>query len=399
MSSHSESILDKLNPEQRAAVVATEGPLLVIAGAGSGKTRVITHRIAYLVRECNVPPWGVFAATFTNKAAEEMRHRIGVMLPGYETARLTVSTFHSICVSILRREAHHAGLTNRFTIADDTDQMALIKSCLKEMDIPVSRIKPEDVRNWIAKAKLLMADPDTVRDAIFSAIPQEREHALYSQLEVRQELAKDLSAELVDLYLKYEMRLAQSNAVDFDDLILKVVRVFQQKPEVLADYHERWQYFLVDEYQDTNRAQCELVRLLASRSRNLCVVGDEDQCIYSWRGAEIENILNFPKEYEGAQVVRLEQNYRSTQTILKAAESVIAHNRQRHGKHLWSEQGDGDPVAVIEAMDEREEAAQVVDAIRRLSSLGVPYRDMAIFYRVNALSRLFEDFLRESRIP
>ncbi|MBI1784954.1 UvrD-helicase domain-containing protein, partial [Candidatus Sumerlaeota bacterium] len=394
-----ESILDSLNPEQREAVTLTEGPLLVIAGAGSGKTRVITHRIAHLVRELNVPPWGIFAATFTNKAAGEMRHRVGAMLPGYETARLTVATFHSICVSILRREASAAGLGPRFTIADDTDQLALIKDCLRDLDIPNSRIKPEEIRNWIAKAKLHAASAAEVRAAVCRTGAPENAAALYAPEELREALAAELIEDRMNVFSAYESRLAQSNAVDFDDLLIKVVRLFRERVDILRLYQDRWHYLLVDEYQDTNRVQCELVRLLAGERRNLCVVGDEDQSIYSWRGAEIENILNFPNEYPGTRIVRLEQNYRSRQTILHAAEAVIEHNTQRHGKKLWSERGEGEPITLIEGMSERDEAAQVVETIRRLhDQAGVPYRDIAVFYRINALSRLFEDFLRESKI-
>ncbi len=394
------SILTPLNPAQREAVTTTEGPLLVIAGAGSGKTRVITHRIAYLVRECGVHPWEIFAATFTNKAAAEMRHRIGALLPGLETARLTVATFHSICVSILRREAPHAGLTSRFTIADDTDQMALIKDCLRDLEIPASRIKPDEIRNWISRAKIHMAKADEARSALEAPAQVRAQMNADPRIgELRQALNNDRVQDFVRVYAAYEARLALSNAVDFDDLLLKVVRLYQEQPDILRMYQDRWQFFLVDEYQDTNGVQCELMRLLASRERNICVVGDEDQSIYSWRGAEIENILNFDKEYEGTRIVRLEQNYRSTETILQAADAVIAHNKQRHAKTLWSERGMGEPIAIIEGMDEREEAAKVVDTVKKLHrQLDVPYRDIAIFYRVNALSRLFEDFLREAKI-
>lgn len=371
-------ILDHLNPAQREAVVTTEGPVMVIAGAGSGKTRVITHRIAYLIRECHVPPWQIFAATFTNKAAEEMRTRAAKLLPGYETARISIATFHSICVGILRREAGRVGLSPQFTIADDSDQIALVKDCIRTFDPNTNSIEPADVLAWISTAKTLMLTP----------------------AEARKTLEADWGDAYARLYEMYEERLLQNNAVDFDDLLLKVVRLFQSDADALAQYQERWRYLLVDEYQDINHVQFEFIKLLAAKHKNLCVVGDEDQSIYSWRGAEIENIINFPDMFPGTKTIRLEQNYRSTELILQAANAVISRNRERLGKTLWSERQGGDPIALIEGGNERDEAASVVDSIlwmRRL--LGVPYREVAIFYRVNALSRLYEDFLRQADIP
>ena len=371
-------LLDSLNPQQREAVVTSDGPLLVIAGAGSGKTRVITYRIAYLIRRHGVAPWQIFAATFTNKAAEEMRHRVGKLIPGAEAGRLSISTFHSLCVGLLRREAQHAGLDSRFTICDDTDQMALIKDCLKNLEIPTSQVKPEQLQSWIAAAKIRMMDPE----------------------QAARDLTGDYSPAFGHVYKLYQERLLANNAVDFDDLILHVVRIFQNHPEVLEHYQDRWRYLLVDEYQDTNRVQFEFIRLLASKHGNICVVGDEDQSIYSWRGAEIENLLQFPNLFPGTRIVRLEQNYRSTETVLRAASAVIAHNRQRLGKELWSERGQGEPITMITGYSERDEAAQVVDTMRFLHRLfGTRYADMAIFYRVNALSRAYEDQLRQAGIP
>ena len=371
-------LLDALNPQQREAVTTTDGPLLVIAGAGSGKTRVITYRIAYLVRRHGVAPWQIFAATFTNKAAEEMRQRVGRLIPGADTARLAISTFHSLCVGILRREAQHVGLDTRFTICDDTDQMGLIKDCLKNIGIPPSQIKPEQVQSWITTAKIMMLDPE----------------------QATRELSADFGPVCGQVYQIYQDRLLANNAVDFDDLILHVVRIFQIHPDVLERYQDRWRYVLVDEYQDTNRVQFEFIRLLAAKHGNICVVGDEDQSIYSWRGAEIENLLQFPNLFEGSRIIRLEQNYRSTETVLKAASAVIAHNSQRLGKELWSERGQGEPITLITGYSERDEAAQVVDTLQFLHRLfGKRYSDMAIFYRVNALSRVFEDQLRQARIP
>jgi DNA helicase-2/ATP-dependent DNA helicase PcrA len=377
-----DSLLAALNPQQHEAVITTDGPLLVAAGAGSGKTRVITHRIAWLIDRCGVPPWQVFAATFTNKAAEEMRERVGRLLPGSDIARLTIATFHSICVGILRREAAHVGLGPRFTICDDTDQMALIKDCLRNLGEAThgrsGGVRPEEVRSWIGAAKVLMLDPE----------------------QARKQMPQDQSPLCAQVYEQYQNRLLANDAVDFDDLILHVVRIFQDHPDVLAHYQDRWRYLLVDEYQDTNRVQFELIRLLAGKHGNICVVGDEDQSIYSWRGAEIENLLSFPDLFEGTRIVRLEQNYRSTETILQAADHVISHNTQRMAKTLWSERGAGEPITMIAAGSEREEAAQVVATIGWLRRWqGRPLRSMAIFYRVNALSRVFEDQLRQRGFP
>ena len=318
-SDSSAALIESLNPQQRAAVTTVDGPLLVIAGAGSGKTRVITHRIAWLIRECGVAPWEVFAATFTNKAAEEMRHRVAQLIPGAETGRLHVSTFHSLCVGILRSEAPAVGLSANFSICDATDQLALIKDCLRVLNAPTSKLSAEQIRAFITAAKIRMLDPEAAR----------------------RDLGGEFGPVMAAVYAQYQERLRSSDAVDFDDLILHVVRIFQQHPEALERYRERWPYILVDEYQDTNAVQFELVRLLAGERGNICVVGDEDQSIYSWRGADIENLLQFQKRFEGAELIRLEQNYRSTETILDAAAAVIEHNTQRLGKALWSDRGDG----------------------------------------------------------
>ncbi len=371
-------LLDSLNPQQRTAVTTGDGPLLVIAGAGSGKTRVITYRIAWLIRQHGVAPWEIFAATFTNKAAEEMRHRIARLIPGADTARLAVSTFHSLCVGILRREAHYLGLDSRFTICDDVDQMALIKDCMKNMGISGTAIRPEQIRNWIATAKIMMLDP----------------------AQARAELNFEYGLVPAKVYEMYQERLLVNDAVDFDDLILHVVRIFQNHPDALERYQDRWRYILVDEYQDTNRVQFELIRLLAQKHGHVCAVGDEDQSIYSWRGAEIENLLKFPEFFPGTRIIRLEQNYRSTETILRAASHVIARNTQRMGKDLWSERGQGEPITMITGYSERDEAAQVVETIVWLHKLlGKKFSEIAIFYRVNALSRVFEDQLRPRGIP
>lgn len=370
-------LLEGLNPQQRAAVTTVDGPLMVIAGAGSGKTRVITHRIAHLIQSCGVEPSQIFAATFTNKAAEEMRLRVGRLLPGQNLGRLAIATFHSQCVSMLRRDAHHAGLTSRFTICDDTDQIALIKDCQKALDIAASTIKPEQIRNWITTAKILMLDPE----------------------QAPREMPGDFGPTCAKVYKMYQERLLANDAVDFDDLILHMVRILQDKPDARQYWQSRWRYLLVDEYQDTNRVQFEFIRLLGEGHGNICVVGDEDQSIYSWRGAEIENLLQFPDLFPGTEVIRLEQNYRSTETVLEAANHVIEHNTQRMGKNLWSDRGAGEPLTMIVGYNEREEAALVVDTMVKLRQLGRRFSEMAIFYRINALSRVFEDHLRQRAIP
>ena len=374
----SASLLDHLNPQQRAAVTAGDGPMLVIAGAGSGKTRVITHRIAWLIRERNVAPWQIFAATFTNKAAGEMRDRVGSLVPGSDLARLSIATFHSLCVGILRREAHHVGLTQHFTICDDTDQMALIKECLRNLEIPKSQVDPKQARQWIAAAKIRLLDPEAAQ----------------------REFGAEMGPDNGRVYALYQEQLLRNDAVDFDDLIGHVVKIFREQPDVIDHYRQRWRYVLVDEYQDTNRVQFELVQLLAGEHGNICAVGDEDQSIYSWRGAEIDNLLRFPERFEGTQVIRLEQNYRSTETILEAAGAVIAYNNKRMGKDLWSERGRGEPITLTVGRSERDEAAQVVETMDLLHRVtGLPYRDMAVFYRINALSRGIEDQLRQRGIP
>ena len=369
--------LESLNPQQYAAATAGDGPLLVVAGAGTGKTRVITHRIAWLIHERQVAPWQIFAATFTNKAAGEMAARVGQLVPGAELGRLTISTFHSICVGILRRESTCVGLSPRFSICDDTDQKAVVKDSLARVGGGVATVRPEQALGWISQAKIRMLDPAGAQREL-----------------------PDETGQMGQVYHLYQERLRTNDAVDFDDLIGLVVRIFQESPDVLGRYQERWRYIMVDEYQDTNRVQFELVHLLGSGHGNVCVVGDEDQSIYSWRGAEIENLLSFPDLFPGTQVVRLEQNYRSTETILAASNAVIEHNHQRNEKRLWSDRGVGEAVTMVTGFNERDEAAQVVETIYLLKRrLGRPYRDMAIFYRVNALSRVFEDQLRQRGIP
>ncbi|HPB31466.1 MAG TPA: UvrD-helicase domain-containing protein, partial [Candidatus Sumerlaeota bacterium] len=300
-------LLDKLNPMQRKAVEATDGPQLIIAGAGSGKTRVITHKIAYLIQVKNVPPWRIFAATFTNKAANEMKERVLHLLDLPGEVKMNISTFHSLCAGFLRREADKVGLTRHYTIVDERDQLAIIKDCLKLMEISKDVCEPREAQDVITKAKINMLGPDDIAGTMYGP---------------RGEV-------IPEVYRLYQKRLRESDAADFDDLILYMVRLLKKDPETRRFYQERFQYILVDEYQDTNLMQFELVKILAEGHGNLCVVGDEDQSIYSWRGALITNLLEFPKYFKGSLLIKLEQNYRSCQTILSAADKVITRNTER----------------------------------------------------------------------
>ncbi len=371
------SLLEGLNPQQREAVVTTEGPVLVIAGAGSGKTRVITRRITYLIDEKGVSPWEIFAATFTNKAAREMKHRVAQLCRSVDTQRLPVATFHSQCVSVLRHEAAAVGLSPKFSICDDTDQTGLLRDCINALGHSPKILPPASVREVISLAKMRLIEGEDAWGFI--------------------ETIRD--KDQADIYLEYQRRLRASDAVDFDDLLLLVVRLWSENPQLLESYQRRFRYVLVDEYQDTNLAQFELVRLLTQSHHNLCVVGDEDQSIYSWRGAEITNLLEFKKHFPEAKIIRLEQNYRSTGTILDAASAVIARNTQRLGKELWTEDGAGDPIVEIDAENEYKEARQIVGEIVTLHAHGLPLDEIALFYRVNSLSRVYEEVLRECRVP
>jgi DNA helicase-2/ATP-dependent DNA helicase PcrA len=372
------SALEDLNDPQREAVEATEGPVLVVAGAGSGKTRVITHRIAHLIQDRSVPAWQIFAATFTNKAAREMQDRVYDLLDAPAQARLSIATFHSLCARLLRRQAEKAGLTSRFTILDEVDQKAVVKACMKRLEIDPKYLSPAQALERIGQAKIRLMGPEDAGELF----------------------AGSRGDEYLEIYRNYERTLSSNDAVDFDDLLLKVVRLFVHDPETLEAYRDRYRYILVDEYQDTNLVQFRLVELLAGQSRNLCVVGDEDQSIYSWRGAEIGNLLNFDKAFPETRLIRLEQNYRSTKTILAAADAVIRRNTERLGKTLWTDGEQGDPVVVVEAASGQGEAAFVAEEIRTLNRAeGIPYGEIGVFYRVNALSRVFEEQLRSEDIP
>ncbi|MBQ3079592.1 MAG: DNA helicase PcrA [Clostridia bacterium] len=361
--------LTLLNPEQKLAVTTTEGPLLVLAGAGSGKTRVLTYRVAHLI-EKGVPAWAILAITFTNKAAREMRERVS-RLSGASADDAWVMTFHACCARILRRDIEKIGFKREFVIYDDDDQMTLIKRILKQLEINDKNYPPRSVKAVISDAKNRMLSPEEW----YKENDDMRNKAYYRA------------------YAEYEKQLKSNNALDFDDLILKTLLLFSEHPPVLESYQRRFSYILVDEYQDTNMAQYMLVKLLAGDKKNVCVVGDDDQSIYAWRGADIRNILEFEKDYGGCPVIKLEQNYRSTSNILDAANQVIAHNTGRKEKALWTNTDAGDKIRLYHALDERDEAAWVCENIHALERRGLPLGDIAILYRTNAQSRVLEEAL------
>jgi DNA helicase-2/ATP-dependent DNA helicase PcrA len=371
------SILEGLNPEQRRAVETTEGPLLVLAGAGSGKTRVLTHRIAWLIGACGIPPESILAVTFTNKAAGEMRERV-VKLLGPDAAGVWLSTFHSVCVRILRREAGHLGLSRGFAIYDAGDAHALVKEAMRRHGLDPKQEEPRRVEWRIDQWKNAGVGPAEAFDQ-----------------------AADFEARrAAEIYLVYQRLLVDANALDFGDLLLRTVDLFERFPEVLAHYRRRWQYVLVDEYQDTNRVQYRLVSQLAGEHRNLCVVGDPNQSIYAWRGADVRNILDFEGDYPDAAVVRLGRNYRSTRAILDGASGVVENNVARKEIELVAEREGGEPIGVHSAQTDRDEAQWVVRRILHAHrSEGRPLGSFAIFYRTNAQSRLFEEALLESNVP
>jgi len=371
-----ETYLADLNPAQREAVLHTEGPLLVVAGAGSGKTRVLTHRVAHLIAAVGVQPNEILAITFTNKAAGEMRSRLEDLLP--EVARrIWILTFHAACGRILRREAPRLGYKTNFTIYDQADQVRLVKQCLEELERDPKRFPAKGIHEHISAAKNQLIGPAEYRNRVDS---------FYDQT----------VAEVYDLY---QRRLFAANAVDFDDLLMLTVDVLERFPEAKERWQKGFRYILVDEYQDTNHAQYRLLQLLAEKHRNVCVVGDPDQSIYAFRGADIRNILEFERDFGETTTIPLEQNYRSTNTILRAANAVISHNRERKPKNLWSDLGDGDPVRVLEVEDEHAEARFVAAELAGLVDQGVSGSEIAVFYRTNAQSRVLEDILVRQEIP
>ena len=370
-------LLAGLNDKQKEAVLHFEGPLLILAGAGSGKTRVLTHRIAYLIEEHQVPPYHILALTFTNKAANEMRERVNNIIE-YGAGSIWVSTFHSTCVRILRRFIDHLGYDNAFTIYDSDDQKSLMKDICKQLNIDTKKYKERTFLNAISSAKDKLKTPEQYAD----------------------EVAKEYNKKIFGrVYKEYQKRLKQNNALDFDDLIMLTVQLFRQNAEILNHYQERFPFILVDEYQDTNTAQFTLLSLLASRYQNLCVVGDDDQSIYRFRGANIHNILNFEKIFPATKVIRLEQNYRSTKNILAAASGVIKHNSMRKEKTLWTTAEAGAPISYGRYDNEYEEAQGIAADIHRQVKDGMSYSDFAILYRTNAQSRVFEEKLIYEGIP
>ena len=372
------SIYDSLNPMQKEAVCCTEGPLLILAGAGSGKTRVLTHRAAYLIGERHVAPWNIMAITFTNKAAGEMRERVD-QLVGLGSESIWVSTFHSSCVRILRRYIEALGYGKSFSIYDGDDQRTLMKQVFHLLNVDTKQFKERQVLGVISSAKDKLMGPE---EFLLNAGPDFR------------------MRKVGEIYQEYQKQLKKNNALDFDDLIVKTVELFRTNPQILEYYQDRFRYIMVDEYQDTNLAQFELVRLLAGKYRNLCVVGDDDQSIYKFRGANIGNILGFERVFPGAKVIRLEQNYRSTQNILNAANEVIANNAERKPKRLWTENPEGDKIHFRQFMNGFEEAEYVVGDIAKGRREGrFQYRDCAVLYRTNAQSRLFEEKCLLANIP
>jgi DNA helicase II / ATP-dependent DNA helicase PcrA len=365
-----ERYLADLNPAQREAVLATEGPLLVVAGAGSGKTRVLTYRVAHLLNACGVKPNEILAITFTNKAAGEMRERLEDLL-GPVARAIWILTFHAACGRILRREAPRLGYRSNFTIYDQADQVRLTKQCLEELERDPKRFVPRGIHSQISAAKNQLVGPEEYASRVAS---------FYDQT----------VAEVYDLY---QRRLFASNAVDFDDLLLLTVRVLEHFPEARERWQKAFRYILVDEYQDTNHAQYRLLQLLAEKHRNVCAVGDPDQSIYAFRGADIRNILGFERDFGETKTVALEQNYRSTNTILQSANAVISHNRERKPKNLWSELGEGEPIRALEVEDEHAEARFVAAEIAALVEEGYSGNEVAVFYRTNAQSRVLEDVL------
>jgi len=371
-----DNYLSELNPKQKEAVLQTEGPVLIVAGAGSGKTRVLIYRMIHLALGRGVHPSNILGVTFTNRAAEEMRTRIRKSLGGL-AERIWIATFHSTCAQILRQEIHQLGYSRNFVIYDEDDTLRLIKQVVRDKDLDEKTYPPKWFR---ARIEWLKRDLVDLSD---------------SQLKEMGPAGKAL----VDVYQAYQERLKLSNALDFEDLLLLALHLFEQKPQTLARYQERFRYIMVDEYQDTNYVQYLLVRHLAKKYRNICVVGDEDQSIYRWRGANIENILNFTSDFPNAKVIKLEENYRSTKRIIESASALISHNKKRVAKTLWTENPAGDEIRLVECEDERQEADRVVELMLRLNSQGFKYKDIAVFYRVNAQSRTLEDSLRRREIP
>ncbi|WP_368154283.1 ATP-dependent helicase [Collinsella aerofaciens] len=368
--------IDSLNPAQREAVLTTEGPLLVLAGAGSGKTRVLTFRIAHMLGDLGVKPWQVLAITFTNKAAAEMRERLAALIPS-GTRGMWVCTFHAMCVRMLREDADLLGYTGQFTIYDDDDSKRMVRDIMQALGIEQKQFPINMIRSKISSAKNAMIGPEDMLKSADS--PNDKKAA--------------------QVYLELERRLRAANAMDFDDLLMRTLELLRTRPEVLNKYQERFRYISVDEYQDTNHVQYEIANLLAAKYQNLMVVGDDDQSIYSWRGADITNILDFEKDFKNCKTVKLEQNYRSTGHILSAANAVVRHNSQRKDKRLFTAEGDGEKIQAFQASDERDEGRWIAGEIEKLHAKGTSYDDIAVFYRTNAQSRILEDMFLRAGVP
>ena len=366
-----------LNEEQYEGAITVDGAVLILAGAGSGKTRVLTYRMAHMIEDLGIPPYKILAITFTNKAAKEMKDRVAVIV-GEKANDMWISTFHSTCVRILRREIEHLGYKSNFTIYDSSDQKTLVTECMKALNINDKDINSREVIGKISRAKDKMQSPESFKREFESNFRENK---------------------IADVYLMYQKRLKENNAMDFDDLIVKTVELFKKNSDVLEFYQRKFQYIMVDEYQDTNGAQYELVKLLAAKHKNLCVVGDDDQSIYGWRGADIQNILDFEKDYPNAKVIKLEKNYRSKGNILQAANVVIANNSYRKDKQLRPTQEEGNKVRIYRAFDDRSEGDFVSKVIADMKSKeNRKNEDFAILYRTNAQSRIFEETLRRRGI-
>ncbi|SDE51910.1 DNA helicase-2 / ATP-dependent DNA helicase PcrA [Paenibacillus sp. UNCCL117] len=369
--------IEKLNPPQRRAVETVDGPLLIMAGAGSGKTRVLTHRIAYLIGTRRAAPWSILAITFTNKAAREMQERVSSLV-GPQGQDIWVSTFHSMCVRILRKDIPRIGFSSNFTILDSGDQLSVIKNCMKELNIDSKKFEPKAVQAAMGNAKNELLSPE----------------------KFEQKIGDYFDGVVAKVYTLYQKKLRANNSLDFDDLILTTIELFQKEPQVLDFYQNKFQYIHVDEYQDTNRAQYMICRMLADKHKRICVVGDSDQSIYRWRGADISNILDFEKDYPNATTIMLEQNYRSTSNILNAANKVIANNAGRKAKNLWTDKGDGQKIKLYQADTEHEEGYYITGQIRKnVDQGGRRFKDHAVLYRTNAQSRVVEEILIKSDIP
>lgn len=369
-------MIENLNKEQQEAVTTTEGPLLVIAGAGSGKTKVLTTRIAYLIQNIEVAPSNILAITFTNKAAKEMKERV-VNLLGPVAYQIQISTFHSFGLSVVRDNYDLLGYKKEFTILDSDDSLLIVKRILKDMNLDSKIYNPRAIRNRISSAKNEMISPD----------------------ELEKFNACEFDEKTVEVYRKYQDKLESNNSLDFDDLLLKPIELFNNHPEVLKEYQERFKYILIDEYQDTNEVQYTLTKLLSKKSKNICVVGDESQSIYAFRGSNYRNILNFEKDYNNAKIILLEQNYRSTKTILNAANDVIKHNKQRKEKNLWTDNDTGDKIIYHKSVDEKDESLYVTERINELLNKGVSLNDIVVLYRTNAQSRNIEEAMLRENIP